>query len=176
MIKRIFWDNDETLSHSTLLEPGQACIAMDDNVEGQIYFTIVRPSAKELLEFSRDLVGDENVFMLTTAIKDHAMQVSEKAGFGFKPEQIHHRGSMWEFRKDKDRHQCYECEPNPLIADPQNVLIDNLPHYYNDMKKQYIGIDSDRYLRIRDYYGVNDQEQYFVEDVKQFLLQKYNEV
>jgi hypothetical protein len=49
--------------------------------------------------------------------------------------------------------------------------------FYNDPKMSYIGIDTDQYLQVRDYYGTTDDEteNAFYEQVIGFLQQKYQE-
>lgn len=171
MIKRIFWDNDQTLSHSMDDDPEQECIELIFNC-GEFYYTVIRPSAIKVLEFSRNLVGNNNVYMLTSAIRDHAEQVNEKGGFGFANDHILTREDMNK-NQFNGAYGSVHCYSNPDIADDKNVLIDNLPSHYNTQKMQYIGINYTRYLKVDDYYGVNNHEKEFFDDVTNFLLQKH---
>lgn len=171
MIKRIFWDNDQCLSHSMYEDPNQENVIISYDC-GEFYYAIIRPSAIKVLEFSRNLVGNDNVYMLTSAIREHAEKINEKGGFGFTHDYIL-------TREDMDKNQFYgaygaiHSYSNPNIADENNVLIDNLPSHYNTQKMQYIGINNSRYLKVDDYYGVNNREKEFFEDVTEFLLQKH---
>lgn len=171
MIKRIFFDNDECLSHSMYKDPEQECVIISFN-DGDFYYTVIRPSATKVLEFSRDLVGVDNVYMLTSAIREHAEQVNEKGGFGFTNDHILAREDMIK-SQFFGAYGAIHCYSNPDVADENNVLIDNLPNHYNTQKMQYIGINHTRYLNVADYYGVNNHEKEFFDDVTKFLLQKH---
>lgn len=83
-IENIFWDLDECLIHTGFGDPEQKHINF--TLEGsQInYYTILRPCALELIEFSRKLVGHENVYILTTAIEEYANKINELAGWVLK--------------------------------------------------------------------------------------------
>lgn len=172
MIKHIFFDLDETLAHTDIVEPDQSCLNIV-LAEG-VYYTIVRPQAKTVIEFARDMVGKKNVHILTAAMFHYAMEVNVMAEFGFNPENIHSAEHM------KD-HLCYGAYgdsfviPNTKIADKTNVLIDNLYPEYNRRKLDYIGGRVKNYLKVDDYYGVNYPDCTFEKDVKLFLETKHNE-
>lgn len=169
MIKRIFFDLDETLIHSLYNDPNQECIKF--SLEDGLYYTIVRPSAKEVVKFAQELVGVENVYILTAATKDYAIEIVNKGDLGIDEKNIFSR-------EDTERNVCYLpysgtfCYMNEELGDPKNVLIDNMESYYNTIKTSYIGITTDRYLKVDNYYGVNDKEERFKEEVKNFLLSK----
>lgn len=163
MIKNIFFDIDETLIHSFYEKPHEN---LGDYItlkftEGSDLYTIIRPCSKELVKFARDLVGSERVFILTTSIREYAEQVNAGAGWGFRNDQIFTREDL----REKN------STPHPVLADPNNVIIDNLPPRYNDSKMTFIGIRPSRYMQIQDYYGVNhpEAEEDFVTEVKEFL-------
>lgn len=165
MIKRTFWDIDESLISSSMIKPEQSHISF--KIGGDDYYTIVRPCAKRLIEFSRELVGSENVFILTTSIREYAQKVNELALFGFRNDQIL-------AREDINAHHYATAYGGSVtvphkLADPNNVLIDNLPPQCNESKNSLIGIDWTRYFHCRDYYGVNFPDDPFEEDVKSFL-------
>jgi hypothetical protein len=165
MIKYLFHDIDETHIHSSTIEPNQDHISFE--IDGTTYYTIVRPCAKRLIEFSRELVGPENVFILTTSIREYAQKVNELALFGFRNDQIL-------AREDINAHHYETAYGGSVtvahkLADPNNVLIDNLPPQCNESKSSLIGIDGARYFHCRDYYGVNFPNDPFEEDVKEFL-------
>lgn len=174
MINKIFFDNDETLSHSMYKDPEQESVIISFN-DGDFYYTVIRPSATKVLEFSRDLVGFDNVYMLTSATREHAEKVNENGGVGFANDHILAREDMskTEFYGAYGSVHCYS---NPDVADENNVLIDNLPSNFNTQKMQYIGINHTRYLNVDDYYGVNIREKEFFDDVTKFLLQKNKEL
>lgn len=170
MINKIFHDIDECLLHTMLEEPDQNHISFNIN-DGNTYYTIVRPEAKRLIEFSRSLVGKDNVYILTSSTEDYANKINELAGFGFDKDHII-------TREEIERHYwsgAYggggTCEKEG-IAHKDNVLIDNLPPRYNESKMSLIGIHSNRYFQTEEYYGVNFPDDSFEEDVKKFLLDK----
>lgn len=170
MIKRIFWDIDETLIHTLVNreeENTKHFILPDSAIN---YYTIIRPCSNDLIEFSRNLVGKENVYILTTATRDYAERVNELAEWDFPVDQIIPREDIQDYTVSVAWGYSYENQTmrHPL-ADKNNVLIDNLIFRHNEKKVSLIGIDRDRYLNVRDYYGVNFPDDTFEEDVKNFL-------
>lgn len=168
MIKHIFHDIDNCHIFSDIHPPDQEHISFE--IEGDIYYTIIRPCAKRLIEFSRQLVGPENVFILTTSTRDYAEKVNELALFGFRNDQILAREDI----QSRYYPTAYGGSTTiPLeMADPNNVLIDNLPPRYNESKISMIGISRNyeaQYFQCQDYYGVNFSGDPFEEDVKEFL-------
>ena len=181
MINRIYWDIDETLIHTTMRPPNQEHIVLALN-DGGMYYTILRPCAKRLIEFSRELVGAARVHILTTATRDYAQEVNRLAGWGFKNDDIFAREDQASHsRKFSTAYGGYHSEVDPHIyAHKDNVLIDNLPRRENQTKVNFIGIgetEDTNYLKIQDYYGVDFHDDTFEEDVKNFLTERQiNEV
>ena len=176
MINRIYFDADETLIHTEMRPPNQdhIVLALDD---GGMYYTILRPCAKRLIEFARDLVGKDRVHILTTATRDYAQDVNRQAGWGFKNEDIFAREDQAKHRRSfSTAYGGYHCEIDPHIyAHKDNVLIDNLPRRENQLKIGFIGIgktEDTNYLKIDDYYGVEYSDSTFEEDVKNFLIER----
>lgn len=175
MINRIYFDIDETLIHTTMRDPNQEHIvlALDD----ALYYTIVRPCAKTLIDFARDLVGKDRVHILTTATRDYAQEVNRLAGWGFNNEDIFSREDIYKHsRSFPTAYGGYhnECDPH-IYAHKDNVIIDNLPRRENEKKIAFIGINSTHetnYLKIDDYYGVEFLNSTFEQDVKNFLLER----
>jgi hypothetical protein len=173
MITRIFWDIDETLIHTSVapFEEGvkyKHFVLPDDPIN---YYTIIRPCSKSLIEFSRELVGKENVYILTTSTHDYANEINRLAGWEFDTNNILTREVINEYRY-ATAYGASTSLPHKL-ADKNNVLIDNLPPRYNENKMILIGINSDRYLQIRDYYGVDYSDETFEKDCKEFLKSKH---
>ena len=169
MIKNIFLDIDETLIHSSCDKPGFRNDYLTLKfVEGRDLYTLVRPCADKAIQYAKNLVGFENVYILTTSTREYAEQVNWGAGWGFKNESIFTREDL------RDALQHGIVTPHPTLADSNNVIVDNLPPRYNDTKMAYIGIDLTRYLHVRDYYGTTDPktENAFYEQVTNFLQQK----
>lgn len=178
VINKIFWDIDETLIH-TRYSPGkhgefkEICVESEDGSK-EILYTSIRPCSLELIEFSRGLVGKENVHILTTATYDYALHISKLAGWGFGESDIFSRGVIEQFTIEKP--MMYGSEslttPHPL-SHPGNLLIDNLPAQLNMKKIFLMGIPlPDGYLEVPDYVGINSTEEYFKNLVINFLNAK----
>jgi hypothetical protein len=177
MINKIFWDIDETMIHTLMNDPKQNHVQFSLG-DSFTYHTIIRPCSHELIRFSRELVGKENVHILTTATRDYAEKVNELAGWGFDPKDIFARedqaaARVWVATAYGGGYG--EITPHEY-ADPNNVLIDNLPSRQNQGKIQFIGIvdtHKTNYLKIQDYYGVDFPEDPFEEEVKGFLSERH---
>lgn len=179
MINKIFFDIDETLIHTTTYDPEQECHKFELDGDYFTYYTIVRPCAMSLIQFARDLVGFENVHILTTATRDYAETINELAGWGFNKEDIFTREDIRGHRREFPTAYggvYHEYDPH-IYANKNNVLIDNLPPRSNYNKVVFIGIsnlEDTNYLHIRDYYGVDRPHDTFEQDVKNFLANKHS--
>lgn len=173
MIKRIFFDLDECLLHTSVgRDPGQECfkfMLVDDH---RTYYTLFRPEALPLLAHARELVGNDNVYVLTTSTRDYAHVVTDAGKFGFENDHIF-------TREDLDAHRWPTAYGGSTygtctkIADENNVLIDNLPPRENEKKSIFIGIrELDRYIQVRDYWGVNFPDDPFMPRI----IAKLNEI
>jgi hypothetical protein len=175
MIKRIYQDLDECIISTVFREPNQKHIRFSLN-DGEIYYTMIRPCAKRVIEFSRNLVGAENVFILTAATKDYACEINRLAEFGFPEAQILAREdvSAYTYSTAYGGSAVVASE----YANKDNVLIDNLDPRYNPDKISYLGIwktlDTN-YFKVRDYYGVNFPNDPFEQDVMEFLEKRNNQ-
>lgn len=172
MINRIYWDLDETLI-STLLflgdEEDKYNFDIGINIEGDTYHIKINPAAWRVLEFSRKLVGNENVWMLTTSVEDYAKKVNKHCQLKFPENQIISREEL-----KKLAHLCrWDAEFKNPYKNKNNVLIDNLIPRQNQEKMMVIGISVDNYLEVDDYYGAYDET--FAEKVEDFLNKKHNE-
>lgn len=167
MIKNIFFDIDETLIHSSYHKPSFRNDYLSLKfVEGRDLYTLVRPCADKIIQYAKNLVGFENVYILTTATREYAEQVNDGAGWNFDVTSIFTREDL----RDATTQNGITI-PHPTLAHPNNVIIDNLPKRYNSNKIAYIGISVNRYFHVDDYYGADDEdlEQFFYEDVVEFL-------
>lgn len=178
MINKIYFDADETLIYTMINKPDQDHVQFILDGDSTVYHTIIRPCSHELIRFARELVGKENVHILTTATRDYAESVNRLAGWGFDPKDIFAR---------EDQHKMvsythtayggYQRDYTPHeYANPNNVLIDNLFPRENEGKIAFIGINQtfrDNYMKIDDYYGVNFPEDPFEQDVKEFLTARH---
>ena len=172
MINTIHFDIDHTLIFTDLSNPEQEHIRFTLEDDENTYYTIIRPCAQRLIDYARELVGKDNVYILTTSTTAYANTINQGAGWGFERDHII-------AREEIDRHLIPTAYGGRAyiekegIAHKDNVLIDNLPYRENMGKVTLIGIKGDRYLKVRDYYGVNgiDYDD-FEEDVMEFLKEK----
>jgi len=174
MITRIFFDLDETLFHTMVGgEPAQECFThFDDNNPDLCMHTIFNPFALPLLEHARNLVGNENVLVLTSSLRFYAERLCAQGGYGFRNDQIFTREDLHEHRYSGAYGAMHDM-PSKL-ADRNNVLIDNLPPRYNDNKLVFTGIRDwqNRYIQVRDYYGENFPNDSWADDI----MEKLNEL
>lgn len=173
MIKRIFIDIDETMIFTNVRDPEQEHIKFTLKGDPTTYYTIVRPSAKDLIDFSRDLVGFDNVYLLTVATNDYAKNINKLAEWSFKKKNIIARKVVYAHANNSSMWGGGGASKHEL-SDKNNVLIDNLPPSGNPTKMEMMGIKPENYFQVRDYYGVNNNEKKFLDDVKAFLLDRHN--
>jgi len=171
---KIFWDIDETLIHTRTFKSSVYDEDFKFRLMGQTYYTCVRPCSKGLIDFSRQLVGKNNVFILTAATARYAQYINEKAGWGFDKNQILTRETMEKYSTKVVAmygDSFTDVSPHPL-ADIDNVLIDNLPSRVNTEKIALLGLinPNKNYYEVTDYYGDDSTEVQFEADVKNFLL------
>ena len=176
-LHKIFWDIDETLIHSRLNKTkGQVWTSFSFKHDNQVHnmVTRIRPCALELINFSRDLVGEDNVHILTTSVFPYAQAISKLGGWGFKDKDIFARDTidhytikmpaMYGYDKYTSKHE---------YANKNNVLIDNLHPETNMSKICLMDVSlPNGYLHVKDYYGLDDSDEQFKEQVKHFLTSR----
>lgn len=167
-INKIYFDIDETLIHTLLVEENPHVDYFDSREFGipgldggtESYYVIGRPCATELIEHARKLVGHENVYILTAATRDYAQAVNEILAFGFDHNNILAREDMMETRIHH-------------TANENNVIIDNMPIRYNYEKIQFIGLENtahDNYVKVHDWYGRRDN----ADTIKEIFYEYFN--
>jgi hypothetical protein len=168
MIKRIFQDLDECILHTYANSmPPSEYVEFILSEDMHTYRTMIRPCAKRLFEYYNSVVGKENVYILTSATRDYAESLNRLGEFGLDNDHIYTREDIQQYSISYG----YGGEgtlPMP-IADKDNVLIDNLPPRYNYNKMDMMGIVTKNYYQTREYYGLNDDDEYFFEDVVEFI-------
>ena len=169
MINKIFLDLDETLIHTEFPQyASDKHLTFKLNGSSIQYYTTIRECALELIEFSRNLVGKDNVYILTIATEDYANAINDIAGFGFDKDHIFSRETIqnnWAATTYGAR-VTLPCKE----ASRENCLIDNRPWNENTSKMSFIGITRDRYFQCEDYYGYEYSDATFVEDAKEYLI------
>lgn len=174
MIKNIFFDLDESIAFMDFSDPEQDNYPFTIN-NGETYYAIPRPKAKDVIDFARALVGIDNVYILTAATKEYACNANRVLGFGFQEDHIFSREDI-----SKHRAQIgygYGMLPHEL-TNKNNVLIDNLPPRENRDKIDFLGMHNwqDTYIQVPDYYGANysgyDFEEHVCGELNKLMLDK----
>jgi len=168
MINKVFFDVDETLIHTSSYEgnafgenfdlPYESFIFEDSMIR---YYTALRQGSLDALNLARKLVGEDNVYLLSLGTRDYIEKLNDLFDFGFEKDHIYARGEYH----------------TPILDDPNNVLIDNLPPMGNAEKLLFVGIGKnwqDRYFQVRDFYGIDEGERYsFYFSVEKFLTSRH---
>jgi hypothetical protein len=174
MIDRVFWDIDETLIHTEMRPFEEGWNDVEFKLDGDSYYTKIRPCSTDLVTFSRNLVGAENVYILTTSTRDYAREINRIAGWDFAHDHIFSREDLHEHRYTT-AYGGYTTMENKSISSPNNVIIDNLPTRENWNKMAFIGIDSERYFKVPDYWGADfPDDKFLIEDIKEFLTKLHS--
>ena len=167
MIHKIFFDLDETLVHTEFDEhPGHDCVVhIDTDGLGPVYFTTINKEAYALIEYANGLVGNENVYILTGAGRNYTLRINKEANFGILEENIfcYSDTKLNTIQVGWNGHYTIA---NEKIANPNNILIDNLEIRYNESKCSYIGITKDRYIKVQDFSGYDFEDYSYLEQVK----------
>lgn len=135
-IKKICLDFDSTLGHSfyaddekhadQLLEDysehwrGEKFELIHggwDNTPNNWFVTFKRSWADDLIKFSRDIVGSDNVYILTAASRDYINLCNKKLELGFDPD-----------KNIFSREDMNAVNKSPVFIDSYNILVDDLPY------------------------------------------------
>lgn len=164
-LNKFFFDLDSTLIHSLYDEPEQEHIFFTVSND---FYTIIHPQAVSTINYVRQLLGKDNVYILTAAIREYADRVNELAGFGFDEDHIFAREDM----ENNEAYGAYGGKHiiSHALANKGNMIVDNLPFHHNLDKIQFMGISRENYLNVPDYFGVNTTDALkFEQRVKDFL-------
>lgn len=173
MIKRIFQDLDECILHTQVnTEVDQTHVQFVLSEDMHTYRTIIRPCAKELFAYYNDLVGKENVYILTTATKEYAEALNRLGEFGLDADHIFAREDMQKNSYSTGMYGGNSLMAAHTLADIDNVLIDNLPWRYNNCKMDFMKITTNNYHQTAEYYGVNFPDDLFFEKIQKFLKER----
>jgi hypothetical protein len=126
-INTIHLDLDEMLisgkfcaSDNTAQKKIKACSQFESftfNTASDLYVVFIRPGAKEFVNWCRDQVGKENLYILTSSTEDYAQRVNKGAKFNIEPNNIFSR----EFHNN----------PVEALKDKNNILIDNEDYLFH---------------------------------------------
>jgi hypothetical protein len=151
----IYIDLDETLIHAKYATSGNSGkrsrikIPDQDGAGYELYYSLLRPKALELLEVCRAL---SDVKMLTTATRDYAQIHNETFKLGFSERNIIARE---DYLVNTTIAFGLATKPAKYRTDPQSVLIDNLPRLATAamLKQQFLGLNPANYIQIREFDG-----------------------
>lgn len=156
----VYFDLDETLIHAQNVHPESEImeqrqrITLTDGDRSEHYDSLLRPHAKHMLAFCREL-GE--VKLLTTANRQYALEHNDAFKLGFNPDQIIARDDYIS-RTQLAYGSVYGASKEN--TDPSAFLIDNL--YPTEdapkLKKQFLGIQDDQYIQIREFNGKDPVE------------------
>jgi hypothetical protein len=168
MINRLWLDLDEVLISSLEIKQGIEEFQYDIGirVEDDIYHVKINPATYPLLSFSRNLLGKENVWLLTSSNRDYALKINQACDLRFPENQILTREDISAI--------VDHCRFGPEFKNPHkhkdNILIDNLPARQNEEKMIVGGIPLDNYLQVDDYYG--HYQEGWREKIEEFINEK----
>lgn len=171
MIKRIFQDLDECILHTVMNDDlNQPHVEFVLSEGMHTYRSIIRPCAKKLFTYYNDLVGKDNVYILTTSTLEYAEALNRLGEFGLDYGHIFAREDIRQYKISLS--YGGEGVMKMSIADKDNVLIDNLPPRYNCDKMDMMGIVTKNYYQTPEYYGNNLNDEDFFENIKKFLKER----
>lgn len=129
---RLFIDLDETMVSSyevTCEEEARRHVEATTDYEGcyfstgggweprSWYVSFLRPGIWQHLDWCRNLVGDENFFILTSSTPDYALPINRMLGLHFDVHKLY---------------TCFDyCMDVPMFKETNNVLIDNEDYTYH---------------------------------------------
>lgn len=143
----IIFDLDETLIHSRFITKNKSIETIKSLCNDEYltaielhprYCTFLRPIAFEMLKFSRNLVGKDNVYIATISMGDYATDICTKA-FGFKPNKIFAREELCEMGKIR------------ALNNTRNIIVDNTNFTHNYIKTEFFSVPSCRYIQCPDF-------------------------
>ena len=172
MINNIYFDLDECLIHTEHAPFDEATHYFFTESFGNLHLAL-HPAANSVISYARDLVGKDNVYILTTSVKEYAAEINSTCCLGFDEDHIFSREDL--NARGIEVPTCYDSFRDTLpheTAHIDNVIIDNLEPRENKSKISFIGIDMSyktNYLKVRGYWGVNFPNDPFETKVKEFL-------
>lgn len=168
MINAVHYDLDNTLCYFKIEPSGYPHIHIQCGLDLNNHYGLIRPSSYSVINYARNLIGGDNVYLFTKSLKEYAREVNRIADWGFKEENILARKDYFDFQDEQIRNPEYR---HPL-ANECNILVDNLPFYANVTKSALLGIKEDRYFQIEDFSDKFDDPN-FEEQVINFLKEKW---
>lgn len=163
MKTRIFLDLDETLTHSVDIEywdeysvnynssTDPVFLHLSDDEEYVVY---KRPVAHDLIEFCRNLAGDDNLYILTDASYEYAKNINNLHNLTISPSRI------------------LSMRDNPFVEDINksiNILVDNLN--WKDVGRKLAVLYPYRcHVKVVPYVGSDKDETAYLKQLKEDIL------
>lgn len=170
-MNRLFLDFDNTMAHSLyannethadqlLYDYGEHWYGVKFRIGGDGWLvSFKRNWTDDLLNFSRNLVGNDNVYILTTGTLDYIRWCNVKLELGFDPN-----------TNISGREDISYRDTHPKFIDSHNVLVDDLS--YSDHasgtrgKVKFLNnISKDQYLQVQPFTvwsdGIEGEKEYF---------------
>jgi hypothetical protein len=168
---KLFWDIDETLIHSRAYINEKYKHTFIVDVYGELYYTCVRPCAKQVIDYSREVFGADNVYILTAATESYAQSVNRQAAWNFPEDHIIGRETTNRYSiKIPSLYGSDILVTEHPLANKNNLLIDNLRPEWNIEKTSLMLINPQKnYLTVGDYYGNNLDDDIFRDTVIHFM-------
>ena len=168
---KLFWDIDETLIHSRAYIHEKYKHTFIVDVYDELYYTCVRPCAKQVIEYSREVFGADNVYILTAASELYAQRINKLAEWNFPEDHIIGRETTERYCINiPSLYGSSSLVTDHPLANKNNLLIDNLRPEWNTEKTSLMLINPQKnYLTVGDYYGNNLEDDIFRDKVKHFI-------
>jgi hypothetical protein len=168
---KLFWDVDETLIHSRAYIHEKYKHTFIVDVYDELYYTCVRPCAKQVIEYSREVFGADNVYILTAASELYAQRINKLAQWNFPEDHIIGRETTERYCINiPSLYGSSTLVTDHPLANKNNLLIDNLRPEWNTEKTSLMLINPQKnYLTVGDYYGNNLEDDIFRDKVKHFI-------
>lgn len=178
-VDNIFLDFDETLAHTLfgndekhaedlLYDYGE--VFMGEKYELSRcgwHVTFKRPLTNHLIQFCRELVGHENVYILTTGIREYIIKCNEVLNMGFNPDT--HLFAREDIKKNT-------LTPHPNFINCNNILVDNLEFMdHRDSKVKFLdNLQRSKYVQVEDFLVWTEPlelENSYLDDIQHRILE-----
>lgn len=166
---KVFFDLDETLIHTEFKSYDPRCkvISLSDGD----YFFRIKPDAIDAINVACELVGRENVYILTVATRDYAKAILKISEFGIPFDRLFAREDLADCCVNTS-FGASTTLPHVDFEKTRNILIDNLPAIGNFHKVAFLNMDTDDYMNVRDYFGVDFPGDEFASNVSDFISER----
>lgn len=139
------------------------------NMNGFWYNVFLRDNIRELLAFSRQLLGNDNVYILSTGVYDYVTWINHVLELGFDPNtNIFGRESI----QGHFKYPKFECT--------HNVLIDNEDWWFHSQgnfnKVKFLNnLPIDNLITVPPFYvnNIDGMDKEYVEELKNEIIEKF---